>query len=157
MKRENPQKSLERRRLQAGRWLKQGIPQVEVAERCAVAKSTVSGWAKQLEAGGLAALKSSGPRGRPAGLDGRQRQELVRALKRGALAHGYATELWTLPRIAQVIESLHGRRYSEVQVWRILRSLGWSAQRPAGRALERDEEAIRKWQRKRWPALKKTP
>src|SRR6202022_3570425 len=32
---------------------------------------------------------------------------------------------------------------------------GWSCQRPTGRALERDEEAIRYWKRVRWPGLKK--
>jgi transposase len=42
-----------------------------------------------------------------------------------------------------------------VQVWRILGQLGWSSQRPTGRATQRDERAIRQWKQKRWPALKK--
>src|SRR5262249_15231866 len=57
----------------------------------------------------------------------------------------------------QLIEEKFGRRYSESQVWRILIGLGFSSQRPTSRALERDEEAIRRWKRVRWPALKKTP
>ena len=56
-----------------------------------------------------------------------------------------------------LIESECGVRYHEAHVWRILRSLGWSCQRPSGRALERDEPAIAHWQRYRWPQLKKKP
>jgi transposase len=85
------------------------------------------------------------------------RQELAKRLTAGALAHGFATELWTLARIARVIEQHFGIKYSAAQVWRILGALGWSCQRPTGRARERDEAAIRQWQQKRWPALKKTP
>ena len=35
--------------------------------------------------------------------------------------------------------------------------LGWSPQRPTGRAIERDEQAIAQWKRKRWPEIKKKP
>ncbi len=150
------QKELEKRRLRAGRLLLKGVRQCEVAERLGVSKSSVSGWVKRLHSGGLEALRSNGKLGRPAGLDAAQRGELVRALKQGAMAHGFPTELWTLPRVGRLIKSEFGLRYSEPHVWRILRSLGFSPQRPSKRALERDEKAIRDWKRKRWPAVKKT-
>ena len=155
--RRDKQKELEKRRLRAGRMLLRGVAQVEVSRRVGVAKSTVSGWAKQVEAGGLDALRSTTPLGRPAGLGRGQRTALARALKQGAMAHGFATELWTLPRVARLIEEQFGLRYSEPHVWRLLRQLGFSPQRPSKRALERDEQAIREWKHKRWPALKKTP
>jgi transposase len=104
----------------------------------------------------LEALKSR-PRGRPRGLEDVQRRELMRALTGGALAEGFATDLWTLPRVGKLIERQFGRAYSESQVWRILVSLGFSCQRPSGRALERNESAIQRWKQTRWPALKKTP
>lgn len=50
---------------------------------------------------------------------------------------------------------MHGVRFGQTQVWRILGSLGFSAQKPEMRAIERDEEAVRKWKRRTWPALKK--
>jgi transposase len=81
----------------------------------------------------------------------------MQALKLGALAEGFATDLWTLPRVGQLIERRFGRSYSESQVWRILVSLGFSCQRPSGRALERNEAAIQRWKQTRWPVLKKTP
>jgi transposase len=103
----------------------------------------------------MEALKSR-PRGRPSGLDDVQRRELMRALTAGALAEGFATDLWTLPRVGELIKRRFTRSYSESQVWRILVSLGFSCQRPSGRALERDESAIKRWKQTRWPALKKT-
>jgi transposase len=149
-------RELEQRRLKAGRLLSKGVSQAEVARRMEVSRETVRRWADKLSDGGLVALKNAPKLGRPAGLAPAQRQELVRALKAGALAQGYATELWTLPRVTALIDTLFGRRYSQVQVWRILGQLGWSSQRPTGRATQRDERAIRQWKRERWPALKKT-
>jgi transposase len=155
-KTEREGKLLQRRRLRAGRLLLKGVAQAEVARRVGVTRTTVSEWNEKLEDGGLEALKRR-PRGRPAGLDPRQRRELIKQLREGALAAGFTTELWTLPRVGQLIEQRFARQYSESQVWRILMSLGFSCQRPSGRALERDESAIQRWKRERWPALKKTP
>jgi transposase len=81
---------------------------------------------------------------------------LVRQLKAGALAAGFPTELWTLPRIAQLIEQRFAVRLTQPSVWRLLRALGWSVQRPTGQARQRDEKAIRTWKAKRWPELKKS-
>jgi transposase len=65
--------------------------------------------------------------------------------------------LWTALRVAHLIEDECGVRYHPSQAWRILRQLGWSCQRPVGRALERDEEKIRQWKQRRWPEIKKKP
>ncbi len=155
-KSETVDRALQRRRMRAGRMLLRGVPQAEVARKVAVTRTTVSAWNEQLGGGGLEALKSR-TRGRPSGLDAQQKLELVRLLKEGALAQEFATELWTLRRVGQLIEEKFARRYSESQVWRILVSLGFSSQRPTSRALERNEASIRRWKRERWPALKKTP
>ena len=141
--------------MRAGRMLGGGVTQAEVARRVSVTRTTVSQWNAQLQDGGLGALKSR-RRGRPAGLQEAQRRELMRALKRGALAEGFATELWTLPRVGELIKRRFARSYSESQVWRILVALGFSCQRPSGRALERNESAIQRWKQTRWPVLKKT-
>jgi transposase len=154
-KSEKEARVLQRRRMRAGRLLLRGVAQAEVARRVAVTRTTVSTWNEQLQSGGLEALKRRA-RGRPPGLDAQQKSELVRLLKEGALAQGFATELWTLRRVGQLIEEKFSHRYSESQVWRILIGLGFSSQRPTSRALERDEAAIRRWKRVRWPALKKT-
>jgi transposase len=80
---------------------------------------------------------------------------LQRLLVRGPEALGYETPVWTCPRAAHLIEEEFGIRYHPGHVWKVLVGLGWSCQRPTGRAVERDEEEIRTWKRKRWPAIKK--
>lgn len=154
-KTEKEMKVLQRRRLRAGRLLARGVAQAEVARRVEVSRTTVSEWNERLQSGGLESLKRR-PRGRPAGLDAAQRRTLMASLKAGALAAGFPTELWTLPRVRELIKKEFGRAYSESQVWRILIGLGFSCQRPSSRALERDESAIKQWKLKRWPVLKKT-
>ena len=39
------------------------------------------------------------------------------------------------------IERLHGVKFSQTQIWRILGGLGFSVQKPERRAIERDEDA----------------
>jgi transposase len=64
--------------------------------------------------------------------------------------------MWTLARVGQVIETLSGVRYGQTKTWTILRErLGWSRQRPARRAVERDDEAIATWVKADWPRIKK--
>lgn len=155
-KSEQKAKELQRRRLRAGRLLTRGVAQAEVARRVGVSRTTVSVWNRELDASGLGGLKAR-PRGRPPGLSDEQRAELMECLLGGALAEGFATDLWTLPRVGALIERRFGRAYSESQVWRILVKLGFSCQRPSSRALERNEQAIQRWKRTRWPVLKKTP
>jgi transposase len=59
--------------------------------------------------------------------------------------------------VVALIGKRFGHRYSTAQVSRLLRQMGWSCQKPARRALERDEQAIRVWKQRRWPAIKKKP
>ena len=57
--------------------------------------------------------------------------------------------------MAWVIEREFGVSYHPTQVGRILKDCGWSLQKPALRAAQRDEDAIRDWREQRYPELKK--
>src|SRR5213593_982564 len=149
--------ALEQRRLLGARLLQQGVPQAEVARRVGVHRQSVSRWAQQLQRGGQRALKKAGRAGRRPRLRPEDLRRIERGLKRGPQALGYDTSLWTSWRVAHLIEQECGVRYHASQAWRILRQLGWSPQRPVGRAWERDEEAIRRWKKERWPEIKKKP
>ena len=156
MNNEQRLKALERRRKRAARLAAAGVTQAEVARRVGVSRQSVSRWEKVREQGGVEALRRPQRFGRPRRLSDAQCEELARALKAGALAAGFATELWTLPRIGALIERAFAVRLAQSSVWRLLRELGWSVQRPTGQARERDERAIRTWKAKRWPQLKKS-
>lgn len=128
-----------------------------VAGRLGVARQVVYRWREVWEAGGVAALASKGPAGRKPKLVPVQREQVVEALLKGPAAQGYKTQLWTLPRVAALIQELTGVHYHPGHVWRLLGALGFSCQRPERRALERNERGIRQWQRVQWPAIKKKP
>ncbi len=156
MKSKQRLKDLERRRIRAARLLQRGVSQAEVARRVEVSRQSVSRWAETLANEGVDALRGPGRTGRRPSLDAQQRQELAAALLQGALAHGFPTELWTLRRVGAVIRRKFGVALSITQVWRVLGQLGFSCQKPEGKARERNEQAIAHWKRYRWPALKKT-
>ena len=149
--------ALERRRMEAARLLRQGFSQSEVARRLEVHRQSVSRWARELEQSGVRGLRKAGHTGRPPKLSLAQLRDLERALKRGPEAFGFASGLWTAARVRDLIEYRTGVRYHQDHVWRILRKLNWTYQRPAGKALERDEQAIRQWKKVAWPRIKKKP
>jgi transposase len=148
-------RELELRRRKGMRMLARGVTQAEVARRLEVSRQTTSTWAKKVVADPQAWRRK--PLGRPGGLDPAQKKQLGKALLAGAVANDFPTELWTLARVVKLIEREFGLTYSTVNVWRILREMGFSSQRPTGRAIQRDEAAIAQWRTKRWPALKKSP
>jgi transposase len=149
--------ALERRRLEGLRLLEQGLNQSEVARRLKVCSQSVSRWSKTKQEKGEKGLKAAGRAGRLPLLDAEQRQQLEKRLLQGPEKLGYETPLWTCPRVADLIEREFGVSYHAGHVWKILRQLHWSPQRPKGRALERNEEAIAEWKQKTWPAIKKKP
>jgi transposase len=147
---------LERRRRRAIALLATGLTQGEVAERVGSSTSSLKRWKKAFEEQGQRGLdpkRHPGPKPR---LDPEQSAHLLDLLRLGARAHGWATELWTCPRIVTVIERHFGVRYHEDHIGRLLRALGWSCQRPQRRARQRDEILIRDWLRRDWPRTKKT-
>ena len=148
---------LEQRRRTAAELLRQGVHQAEVARQVGVHRQSVSRWAQPLTQGGLRALKKAGRAGRKPRLRPEDLRRIERSLKRGPQALGYETSLWTSWRVAHLIEQECGVKYHPTQAWRILRQLGWSGQRPTGRALEREEEKVEQGKRQRWPELKKRP
>ena len=148
---------MEARRRRALALLHQGLGVRAVARRIGCSPGSVSRWQAAVAAGGAAALRAKPAPGRPRRLRARQRTRLVKLMLQGPTAHGYATELWTLPRVADLIARTFGVRYHPAHVWKILRGEGWSCQKPERRARERNEAAIRRWRTDRWPHIKKRP
>lgn len=145
---------LEARRLQAAELFEQGLSQAEVSRRLGVKPGSVCRWHRAWTEGGAQALRKTAAAGRKGRLEAEQLQQLEVELLKGPLAHGYRSDVWTLERIGALIRKLFGVRYHRGHVWKILRSLGWSPQRPTTRAKERNDEAVEQWRRGRWPAKK---
>jgi len=144
--------AFERVRMQAGELFTAGRSQAEVALHLGVARQNASRWHAQWRAGGLDGLRSAGPTGHAPRLSDQQLHRIDQALREGARAHGFDTDHWTLTRITNVIEQLTGVVYHPGHVWKLLRHrLHYRLQRPARRAIERDERAIARWVAEDWP------
>lgn len=147
----------ERRRMDAAGLFAQGFSRAEVGRRLGVSRVTAARWYKLWEASGTEALKTPGRMGVRSKLSEEQKQQLEQELLKGPAAHGYSTELWTLARIAALIEEITGIHYHPRSTLYLMRQLGWSCQKPAKRAKERHEDKIAGWIKVDWPEIKKKP
>jgi transposase len=151
-------KAMEERRMRAADLFEQGVRPVEIARQLGVWHQIVSDWRAAWRRSGRDGLRAAGRAGRLPKLSRDQLAQVESELLKGAEANGYPNDVWTLQRAAEVIERVTGVSYHPAHVWSILRrDLEWSWQRPARRASERNDEAIRQWVKKRWPQRKKGP
>ncbi len=147
--------ALERRRRRAAALFRRGVRNAEVARRLHVTTAAVAQWKVTWRSGGLRALATKGATGPKPKLTPARRQRVLRALARGPRAHGYATDVWTLSRIARLIRATTDVAYHPGHVWYVLQGLGWSCQVPERRARERNERRIQSWVRTEWPRIQK--
>ncbi len=136
--------------------LDKGMSGVEVAKAVGATPGAISQWKVRYQRAGPDALMAKSHSGPEPKLTAKQRTQLGRMLRQGACKHGYSTELWTLKRIGELIGSHFGVAYEQSGVWRLLRAMGWSCQKPERRARERDDEAVVRWRTQEWPRLKKS-
>jgi putative transposase len=149
---------MEERRLAAARLLRQGrFSQADIARQLGVSRASVCRWAATLAQQGRRGLATRVRTGREPRLDEKAWARLGRLLDRGAMAAGFATERWTLRRIAALIEREFGVHYHPRYLERPLKAHGFSLQRPATRAKERDELVIAVWPKRDWVVLKRRP
>src|SRR4029453_10231352 len=102
---------LQARRLRAAELFAAGVRQAEVARQLGVSRQSVHLWYRRWQAEGADGLRSRGPTGPAPRLSDGQLQQVEQALLKGAGANGFVGELWTLDRIAVVLEGLTGGRH----------------------------------------------
>lgn len=133
----------------------EGWGQRDIAEMLGVSEGAVSQWMKIVRLQGPAALAARPHTGAPRRLDDDQCQELLKLLTQGAVAYGFRGEVWSCPRIACVIAREFGVSYHQGHVWRLLKRLGWTLQKPCPRAAQRQQAQITRWRNETWPRLKR--
>jgi len=135
--------------------LREGWSRHDIAEALGVSRMSVSRWFARARDGGPDALRARPSPGAPPKLSAAQKRLIPEFLWHGAEAYGFRGEVWTRARIAQVIEEEFGVRYHKGHVGKLLQELRWTPQVPIRRALQRDEEAIRRWREEAWPELRR--
>lgn len=96
--------ALEARRFQAAEMFARGESQAAVARGLGVTTAAANHWYQAWQAKGRRGLKAAGRAGRKPRLGPTDLAKLDRALRAGPTAHGFATEVWTLPRVATIVE-----------------------------------------------------
>lgn len=143
------------RRREAVRRLRDGRSAALIAAELGVAINSVYTWGKLARLGGLAALKAKPKTGRPVKLARTHWKRLRRMILDGPARHGFDREPWTLPMVRVLIKREFKVDYHEDHLSRFLRGLGLSVQKPAVRAVERDEKAIKRFVEREFPAIEK--
>jgi len=112
------------RRLLAADLFDQGLSAYKVAKELKVSRQAANSWCRAYEKEGregLIAKKKPGPDPK---FNSTHKEQLRMFLLQGARAHGYANELWTLPRIGRLIREKFSLKASNSEVWRLLRAMG---------------------------------
>ena len=149
---------LQERRERAIRMVEQDeLSQAETARQLKVDPRTIRKWMEWHRGKGKRRLAARITPGRPSRLGEKDSKKLEKVLLKGPCAAGYSSDLWSCPRVAAVIRREFGIAYHPDYVSTLLRKLGWSPQKPEGKAIERDEARIRGWKRRTWSRIKKSP
>jgi transposase len=153
---EGTKEELEARRKQAVKLLEEGFSVQKVAEIEDVIPRSVNRWKNTYQEDGMEGLDAKPQTGgRNPNLPEEKLPELEELLLEGAEAHGFETDLWTLPRVAALIEDEFDVSVSTSSAYRYLQKFDWTNQKPQRRAAERDEEAIEHFRTERIAELKK--
>jgi transposase len=146
---------LEYRRQLAVQRIEEGYSIEEVADFLDVAPSSVRRWVATFRRQGADGLSARPVPGRPPKLTSTQEKIVCRWLADNPTEHGCATELWTAPDLARLIEQEWGVHFHPDYLTTWLRRRGFTPQKPRRRARERDDEAIARWLAQDWPRIKK--
>jgi len=137
---------------------REGWSVADAAKAVGRAARSVRLWVQKSHSGRRrSALKTRKAPGAVPKLTKAQQRELLKLLEDGPEAAGFSGQLWTAPRIGELIQRTFGVTYHERYLPTLLRSFGWSPQKPKRKAAERNEAVIAHWIRCDWPRVKKKP
>jgi transposase len=108
---------MEERRMRAAELFERGVIPAEIARQVGVSHQIVSDWRAAWRRSGRAGLRAAGRAGRLPKLNQDQLAQVEIELAKGAEANGYPTDVWTLKRVAEVIERVTGVSYHPAHVW----------------------------------------
>lgn len=148
-------KTLETLRVRAVQQIENGARVEDVAATLGLARSTVFGWVAKYREGGRPALAARPVPGRPPKLSGAQLARVYDLIVgRDPRQLSFEFALWTREMVRDLVRREFGVALSVVSVGRLLRKLGLSPQRPLWRAYQQNPEAVDRWKREQFPAIR---
>ena len=148
-------KTLEGYRFAAIKLRSEGVPVATIAKSFRVTSVAVYIWLKKFRVDGIKSLKSRKAPGPEPELGRDKFPELLKAIRYPASKYGYATDLWSGPRLRHFIKHRFKVNYHNKHMPRFLRRLGLNFKFPERRSLEQDSKAVKTWKRDRLPNILK--
>lgn len=148
------QQEMEARRLRAVPYFKNGWSLRRVGKKLGVSPIAAHQWRIAWKQKGSAGLKA-GRYGHAPKLSPKKERLVCSQILKGAEAHGFSGDFWTLHRLTNAVRTWTGIVYRDRSIWHVLKRLGFSCQKPLKRVAERDEKAITTWLSDIWPKVKK--
>ena len=127
----------------------------DIAQALEVSVRSVLSWIRLATADGVEALRTKVHPGRTPKLTAKQVEKLRSLILKGAVANGFTTQLWTGPRVAQLIRDKFQVTYHNNYLPDLLQKMGFSCQKPERQARQRDDDAVAEWVDKDWERIKK--
>jgi transposase len=145
---------MEHLRVQGIELWKKGRKVEQIAEDFGVWQSAVYKWINTYKKKGYDGLKRKIAPGAEPVLDVNERMKLVKLLAKTADNYGFETPLWDCKRVQNLIKEKFGKKLHVSNVWRLLKQLGLSSQKPERRASQQDVSAVERWIKEEWPRIK---
>jgi transposase len=131
-----------------------GHPITEVASIYSVHRTTLHRWLvrydEKSESGNLKRKPGSG---RPRVMNKSHMTRLYKLILKPASKYGFETELWTCRRLIQVSKKIFKVNVSQPTMWRRLREMGLTYQKPKRKYTQADEKLRKKWITKELPRI----
>lgn len=147
--------SLQVMRQQAIKAVREGQTAQSVAAAFGVNVRSVFRWLADFAGGGQNALLAKPIPGRPSKVSAEEMRWLAQAVRDNTpLQYKFEFGLWTLSLIRALIKQQLGKELSIATVSRLMKVLGFSAQKPLYQAWQQDAVLVRQWETETYPAIR---
>ena len=143
-------------RIRAVRAVLNGMAQNDVADAYQINRSTIHRWLKRYDEEKEAGLKRCEVNGRPSLLQSIKDKTFFSIILKPATNFGYETDFWTCRRLCQIIRQKFRLNVSHCTVWRRLRDLNLTYQKPERRYFEASEQQRQQWRQQKLPKIRRT-
>lgn len=145
---------LEHLRIQAIRLWKKGKTVEEISDFFGVTLGAIYKWIKIYKLKGLKALKRRKAPGAMPKLSKEELKKLLKVLTKSPDEYGYGTQLWDCKKVGKIIQDKFNKKIHNTNIWRLLKKLGFSYQKPEKIALQKDSKKVKMWIKQEWPKIK---
>jgi transposase len=147
--------ALEQIRINAVQRVEAGESPEEVIKSIGFERVCIYRWLASYRWGGFDALRAKKLNGRPPILSGEQLMKLYKVItEEDPRQYQFPFALWTVSIVRDVIRNIFGVKMSAVSVWRTLKKLGLTPQRPLRRAYQQNREAVDEFLQVEYPKIR---